>query len=75
MSHAQLVSNLVTEFSRLDPAKLSRNQGFGIVVNAKNSKGISLQEAFGQVEAVKIAGQVLNELGFGNSNVTSKDYW
>ena len=75
MSHAQLVSNLVSEFARLDPAKLSRNQAFGIVVNAKNSKGISLQEAFGQVEALKIAGAVLNAIGFGQSNVTSKDYW
>jgi hypothetical protein len=70
-----LVKALVSEFNRLDPAKLSRNQGFGIIINAKNSKGVSLQEAFGQVEAVKIAGAVLNELGFGNSNVTSKDYW
>jgi hypothetical protein len=75
MSHAQLVSNLVSEFNRLDPAKLSRNQAFGIVINAKNSKGVSLQENFGQVEALKIAGSVLNELGFGQSNVTSKDYW
>ena len=75
MSHAQLVSNLVVEFNRLDATKLTRNQAFGIVVNAKNSKGISLQENFGQVEAVKIAGAVLNELGFGNSNVTSRDYW
>jgi len=75
MSHAQLVSNLVTEFSRLDPAKLSRNQGFGIVINARNSKGVSLLDHLGQVEAVKVSGQVLNKIGFGSSNVTSKDYW
>lgn len=75
MSQAQLVQNLVSEFARLNPAKLSRNQGFGIIINAKNSKGISLQENFGQVEAVKIAGAVLNQLGFGSLNVTSKDYW
>jgi hypothetical protein len=75
MSQAQLVSNLVTEFSRLDPAKLSRNQAFGIIVNAKNSKGVSLQDNFGLTEALKITGQVLNELGFGSSNVTSRDYW
>jgi hypothetical protein len=70
-----LVQNLVSEFNRLDPNKLSRNQAFGIVVNARNSKGISLLDHLGQTEAVKTAGQVLNELGFGQSNVTSKDYW
>lgn len=70
-----LVNALVSEFARLDATKLSRNSAFGIVINAKNSKGVSLQEAFGQQEALKIAGQVLNELGFGNSNVTSRDYW
>lgn len=75
MSQAQLVSNLVSEFNRLDPARLTRNQAFGIVINAKNSRGVSLLDHFGQVEALRITGQVLNELGFGNSNITSKDYW
>lgn len=70
-----LVKALVSEFNRLDSNKLSRNQAFGIVINAKNSKGVSLQENFGQVEALKIAGAVLNELGFGSNNVTSRDYW
>jgi hypothetical protein len=70
-----LVKALVSEFARLDATKLSRNQAFGIVVNAKNSKGVSLLDHLGQVEAVKTAGAVLNQLGFGQSNVTSKDYW
>ena len=70
-----LVQSLVSEFARLDATKLSRNQAFGIVINAKNSKGISLQEHLGQTEALKVAGAVLNALGFGSSNVTSKDYW
>jgi hypothetical protein len=75
MSQAQLVQNLVAEFNRLDATKLTRNQAFGIVVNAKNSKGVSLLDHLGQTEAIKVAGQVLNELGFGQSNVTSRDYW
>jgi hypothetical protein len=70
-----LVQSLVSEFNRLDATKLSRNAAFGIVINAKNSKGISLQEHLGQTEALKVAGAVLNALGFGSSNVTSKDYW
>jgi hypothetical protein len=75
MSHVQLVQNLVTEFNRLDPAKLSRNQGFGIVINARNSKGVSLLDHLGQEQAIKVAGLVLNELGFGSNNTTSRDYW
>lgn len=70
-----LVKALVSEFARLDATKLSRNAAFGIVINARNSKGISLQEYLGQTEAVKVAGLVLNELGFGSSNITSRDYW
>lgn len=75
MSQAQLVQALTAEFNRLDPAKLSRNAAFGIVINTKNSKGISLQEHLGQTEALKVAGAVLNNLGFGSNNVTSRDYW
>jgi hypothetical protein len=70
-----LVKALVSEFARLDATKLSRNAAFGIVINAKNSKGVSLQEHLGQTEALKVAGAVLNALGFGQSNVTSRDYW
>lgn len=70
-----LVKALVSEFARLDPKKIGRNSAFGIIVNAKNSKGVSLIDHFGQEAAVKTAGLVLNELGFESSNVTSKDYW
>lgn len=67
----QQVDILVSEFARLDPKRLSRNQAFGIVINAKGSNGKSMQEHFGMEEALKLASAVLTELGFENSNKTT----
>lgn len=67
----QQVDILVSEFARLDPNRLTRNQAFGILINAVGSNGKSMKDHFGIDVALKLASEVLDGLGFASNGKTT----
>ena len=65
------VTQLTKDFARLDPKQLSRNQGFGILLNCVGSNGKSMKDQFGLETALKLASEVLDNLGFTSQGKTS----
>lgn len=68
---AKQVQILTAEFNRLDPNRLTRNQAFGILINAVGSNGKSMKDHFGLDVALKLASEVLDQLGFASNGKTT----
>jgi hypothetical protein len=63
---SNLIMNIAKQYPHLDPAKVSRNAAFGVILNNTTVSGKNLHK---HPSGARVTGQVLRQLGFKETKV------